>query len=153
MGTAYRMMAVACFSASLCAFAQQREAARTIVLPNPQLIHCHSAECSQLLKQTAGDTAAVYPAQVLTDLVNGEIVGLTAVYDKSVSTDELRDAVNKLYGKWSLPHGDRMGLWRVEADQFAISLFDGTEGAKEITYLKFGTYESHVPSAHLDCKK
>jgi hypothetical protein len=132
---------------------QQREVARTIVLPNPQLIHCHSAECSQLWKQMTDDSATVYPAQVLTDVVKGEIVGLTAVYDKSVSTDELRGAIDKLYGKSSLPHSDRMRLWRVEADHFAISLFDGIDGAREITYLKFGSYESHVPAAHLDCKK
>lgn len=154
MGTACRIWAIVCLSASLCAFAQQRDSVRTIVLPNPELIHCHAAECSQLWKQAAGSTEAVYPSQVLTDLVNGEIVGLTAVYDKSVSTNELRDAVNKFYGKSSLLQRDRSGLWRVEADQLAVSLFDGADGAKEIIYLKIGTYESHVPSAHIDpCKK
>lgn len=153
MGNAYRMVAVAYILASLCASAQRGDSARTIVLPNPQLIHCHSAECSQLWKQTSGNDRAVYPAQILTDLVNGKVVGLTAVYDKSVSEGELRAAINKLYGKWSLPHGDRMSQWRIESEQFVISMFDGADGAKEVTYLKFGTYESHVPSAHIDCKK
>jgi N-acetyl-gamma-glutamylphosphate reductase len=156
MDTACRICVILCLSASLCAFAQPRDSVRTIVLPNPELIHCHAAECSQLWKQVAGNTEAVYPSQVLTDLVNGEIVGLTAVYDKSVSTNELRDAVNKLYGKWSLVklQNDKAGLWRVEADQLAISLYAGADGANEIIYLKFGTYGSHVPSAHIDpCKK
>jgi hypothetical protein len=154
MRNAHRVIAaVGCLFAALCASAQAGESIRRIVLPSPQLMHCHSAVCSQLWKQDSGDSDAVYPAQILTDLVNGEIVGLTAVYDKSVSADELRAAINNLYGKWSLPHSDSMSLWRIEPEQFAISTFDGADGAKEVTYLKFGTYESHVPSAHIDCHK
>jgi hypothetical protein len=87
---------------------------------------------------------------VMTDLVNGEIVGLTAVYDKSVSENELRAAIDALYKKWSLRD---MPIWRVETEHVAISIADGNAGAKEVIYLKFGTYESHLPSAHIyDCK-
>jgi hypothetical protein len=133
--------------ASLCASAQIA-VPRKVVLPNPQLVHCRSAECSQLWKQDSTDGGTVYPAQVLTDFVNGEVVGLTAVYDKSVSREELRAAINAVYSKSPQAVPD---IWRVEPEQLAISLFDGIDGAKEITYLKFGTYASHVPSAHLDC--
>lgn len=154
MATLYRTVAVACLLASLEAAAQRGNAARTIVLPNPQLIHCHSAECSQLWKQNSvNGRAAVYPAQVLTDLVNGEVVGLTAVYDKSVSTAELRATINRFYEKWFLLHSDSISVWRIESEQFAISIADGADGAKEVIYLKFGAYESHVPSAHLACQK
>ncbi len=149
MDTAYRRMApVACLLISLCAGAQVGNSTRRIVLPNPQLIHCRSAECSQLWKQDSTDGGTVYPAQVLTDFVNGEVVGLTAVYDKSVSTEELRAAVNALYPNAQLR---AMDIWRVEPEQLAISVFDGSNGAKEVIYLKFGTFASHVPSAHLDC--
>jgi hypothetical protein len=90
---AYRVIAiVVCLLASLCGSAQVGGIPRKIVLPNPKLIHCRSAECSQLWQQDAGDRGAAYPAQILTDFVNGEVVGLTAVYDKSVSMDELRAA-------------------------------------------------------------
>jgi hypothetical protein len=113
------------------------------------LIHCHSAECSQLWKQDSSDGGIVYPAQVLTDLVNGEVVGLTAVYDKSVSKEEIRAAIDALYAK---SHQANMDMWRVETEQLVISLFDGDNGAREVTYLKIGgTYASHVPSAHLAC--
>jgi hypothetical protein len=121
---------------------------RKVVLPNPQLVHCHSAECSQLWKQDSTDGGIVYPAQVLTDFVNGEVVGLTAVYDKSVSKEELRAAVNVLYAKSPQAVPD---MWRVESEQLVISIIDGVDGANEITYLKFGTFASHIPSAHLDC--
>ena len=156
--------AVVFLSASLCATAQAGSSTHKIVLPNPQLIRCRAAGCSQLWKQDSDDGDPVYPAQVLTDLVKGEVVGLTVVYDKSVSTEEIRAAVNRLYGKRTPSfHTDSMSTWRIEEEQFAISIFDGTDGAKELTYLKFvtyssgmrpGVYPSLVPAAHIgDCKK
>jgi hypothetical protein len=150
MGSAYRVIAaVGCLLVSLCAGAQVGDSTRKIVLPNPQLIHCHAAECSQLWKPESGDGGAVYPAQVLTDLVNGEVVGLTAVYDKSVSAAELRSAINTHYGKWSFL-GSPTNLWRVEPEQLAIQLYERNDGTKQLIYLKFGTFTSHVPSAHIN---
>jgi len=91
---------------SLCAAAQAGENTRKIILPNPKLIHCHAAECSQLWKDDSVDGERVYPAQVLTDVVDGEIVGLTAVYDKSLSFPEIRAAFNALYQKSQVLHDD-----------------------------------------------
>ncbi len=122
---------------------------RKIVLPNPHLIHCDSADCSQMWGQDLGHDGAVYPAPVLTDLVNGEVVGLTAVYDKSVSTQELWAAIDRLYPKREVVHGNGAFVWRVEPDQLAVSLADENDGTKQVIYLKFDTYESHVPSAHI----
>jgi hypothetical protein len=147
MGSYRVIAAVGCVLAFLSAGAQAGDNTRKIVLPNPQLIHCRSAECSQLWKQDSSDGGTVYPAQVLTDFVNGEIVGLTAVYDRSVSRKEIRAAINALYGKSPQVVTD---IWRVESEQLAISISDGSNGAKQVTYLKFGTFASHVPSAHLD---
>jgi hypothetical protein len=150
MGRAYRMIAAAGFLlASLYASAQAGGSTRKIVLPSPELIHCRAAECSQLWKQDSSDGGVAYPAQVLTDFVNGEIVGLTAVYDKSVSTEELRAAVDARYSKWTVP--GLINSWRVEPEQLVITISDGSEGAKQVIYLKLGgTYASHVPSAHLN---
>ena len=153
MHKALRIIAVCCFLASLCAAAQERASASKIVLPSPQLIHCRSAECSQLWKQDSGDNRTVYPAQVFTDLVKGEIVGLTAVYDKSVPPEEIRAAVNTTYGKWLYLHGGHNWTWRIESEKLVISMYEGTDGATQITYLKFGTPQSLVPSAHIDYKK
>jgi hypothetical protein len=150
MGSAYRVIvAVGCSLLSLCAGAQVGDSSRKIVLPNPQLIHCHSAVCSQLWKQDSGDGGAVYPAQVLTDLVNGEVVGLTAVYEKSVSVEELRSAIDTLYPKTAI-HG-LPGLWRVEAEQLVIQLSDRKDGTKQLIYLKIvkSAASSLVPSAHI----
>jgi len=124
--------------------------ARKIVLPNPQLICCRSALCSRLWKLESSGGSTVYPSPVLTDLVDGEIVGLTAVYDKSVSTEELQATINKQYSRWTIISGS---VWRVEPEKLAISIADGEEAAKEVIDLKFGTYSSHVPAAHIDCGK
>ena len=161
MRSTYRVIGVvSCLLASLCACGQTVGSTRKIVLPNPKLIHCHSAECSQLWKQVDGSGAAVYPAQVLTDLVNGEIVGLTAVYEKSVSSTEIKAAFDTLYGKSRIVFPEdsktKLWLWRVESEQLAIQLSERDDGVKQMTYLKFGSFSSHVPSAHIqgdkDCK-
>jgi hypothetical protein len=149
MGREYRVIYVlGCLLALLSAGAEAADNKRKVVLPNPQLIHCRSAECSQLWRQDSSDGGIVYPAQVLTDFVNGEVVGLTAVYDRSVSKEELRAAINAIYGKSPQVVTD---IWRVEPEQLAISISQADSGSNEVIYLKFGTYASHVPSAHLDC--
>jgi hypothetical protein len=158
MSSPYRVIAVVgCLLGSLCAGAQAGENTRKIVLPNPQLIHCRSAECSQLWKQDSNDGGVVYPAQVMTDFVNGEVVGLTAVYDKSVSEKELRAAINALYEKSAARTAKGMvidGLWRVESERIAISLSGYSDGTKRVIYLKVtsGGLASLVPSAHI-CSK
>lgn len=139
--------AVGALLLSLSAAAQVSKTTGGVVLPSPQLIHCRSVECSQLWNKN-GEPAA-YPAQVLTDVVNGEIVGLTAVYDKSVSIENLRSAIDTLYPKAAI-HG-LPGMWRVEAEHLTISLSDWNDGTKRVIYLKFARNASAlVPSAHIN---
>ncbi len=145
-----KMLAVFCLLLSTCAGAQSGDKPRKIVLPNAQLIHCRSAQCSQLWKQESQDGDAIYPSQVLTDVVNGEVVGLTAVYDESASTKELEATVNAGFGEWSL--GGPAWCWRVVPDQIAIQLSQREDGTKQLIYLKFVPYKSSgslVPSAHI----
>jgi hypothetical protein len=152
MNIRYRVMAaIGCFLASLCAGAQVSAGTRKIVLPNPQLIHCRSAECSQLWKQDSND-AAVYPAQVFADFVKGEVVGLTAAYDKSVSERELHVVINTLYKKWERLDlkTQNGGVWRVEPEQIVIQLSERKDGTKQLIYLKVSNgMTSLVPSAHI----
>ena len=150
MTSLWRLTAVACLLMAFGANAQVGGSRRGVVLPSPQLIHCHSVDCSQLWNKNGGP--AGYPAQVLTDVVNGEVVGLTAVYDKSVSLEELRSAIDILYPKAGI-HG-LPGLWRVETEQLAIQLFERKDGTKQLIYLKFASSaDSLVPSAHINPSK
>ncbi len=142
-----RIIAIGCLLVGFCAGAQVGGSRRGVVLPSPQLIHCRSAECSQLWKKAPGDAAA-YPAQVLTDVVHGEVVGLTAVYDKSVPVEELRSAIDELYAKDAIDGS----MWRVEAEQLEIQLCEWNDGTKWLIYLKLvknGDTSSLVPSAHI----
>jgi hypothetical protein len=88
---------------------------------------------------------AGYRAQVLTDVVNGEIVGLTAVYDKSVSIEELLSTIDTLY-----PNAAVHGLpdsWCVEAEQFVIQLSNRKDGTKQLIYLKMARSYSSLESS------
>ena len=143
------LIALACSFISLCCSAQTNQGARQIVLPSPKLIHCRATTCSQLWAENPTEKGDAYPAQVLTDIVDGEIVGLTAIYDKSVSTKEVLSTINRLYGKWQRIDNDVSAVWRVEPEQLAIQAFKGKGGTTEVMYLKFGTYQSLVPSAHI----
>ena len=156
MSSPYRVIAIVGYLlGSMCAGAQAGENTRKIVLPNPQLIHCRSAECSQLWKLNSGDGGVVYPAQVLTDFVNGEVVGLTAIYDRSVSEKELRAAINALYEKSAVRGANGMvldGLWRVESERIVIQLSpEYSDGRKQLIYLKVtsGKISSLTRSAHI----
>ena len=148
MASLCRLIAIGCLLAASYADAQVGGSPRAVVLPSPQLIHCHSVECSHLWNKNG--RPASYPAQVLTDVVNGEVVGLTAVYDKSVSIEELRSAINTLYPNTEVIHGP-VWVWRVAAEKLAIQLSDRKDGTKQLIYLKFVKRGDHdlVPSAHI----
>lgn len=146
MASLFRLITGGCLLVAFCA-AQVVGSPSGVVLPSPQLIHCRSVQCSHLWN---GDgRPAAYPAQVLTDVVNGEVVGLTAIYDKSVSVKELRSAINALYPN-AAAHG-LPDMWRVEPEQLAIQLSDWKDGTKWVVYLKFARNpNSLVPSAHIN---
>lgn len=151
-GTNPLILAVALLFGSLCANAQNGGNPARVILPNPQLIHCHAAACSQLWKENPAAKVTVYPSQVLTDVVNGEVVGLTAVYDKSVPISKIREAVDAQYGRWKhadLCTTDKICIWRVEAEQYLINLSTAGDHT-QLIYLKFAkTLDSLQPSAHI----
>lgn len=120
MASLCRLIAVGCLLVTLCADAQVDRSPRGVVLPSPQLIHCRSVECSQLWNKNGGPTA--YPAQVLTDVVNGEVVGLTAVYDKSISIEELRSAIDELYPSAAIHGLPGCGVLKPSNSRFSYPL-------------------------------
>ena len=94
-----------------------------IVLPNEKLMSCKSANCSQLWSDAGPND--IYPRQVMVDFFGGTgsascVRGLKAIYEKSVSIDDLNAAIDQRYGKWNV--ADMPALWRVEPQQFVIQL-------------------------------
>ena len=146
MASLFRLIAVACLSVTLLRERTGRWQPTRGSVAKSTIDSLSFGSVFQLWNKNGGP--GTYPAQVLTDVVNGEVVGLTAVYDKSVSVEELRSAIDKLYPNAAI-HG-LSDLWRVESDQLVIRLFDRKDGTKLLIYLKIVRgADSLVPSAHI----
>lgn len=74
----------------------KHENAGHVVLPDPKLLGC------MVLQRPLADTNVPYPKQVSIDFDQASGRGVMAVYDKSVSIDELKLAIDDRYGKMSL---------------------------------------------------
>jgi hypothetical protein len=95
-----------------------------LVLPNPKLLRCKSAECFQLWPEKSLEANVIFPKQMRLDMDQGCLYGMTALYDKSISVDELKTAIDESYRTWA--YGDSanstLKLWRVTPEKFAIQL-------------------------------
>ncbi len=102
-----------------------------VVLPNPKLLRCSSADCFQLWSDHRMEQNAIAPKQIIIDMDHGCIYGLTALYDKSIPLDRIKSEIDDLYKQWSVtyPSDSNLYLWRVETQKFAIDL--GVAGKRE----------------------
>jgi hypothetical protein len=135
---------------SLVSSAQQmkRVASKHVILPNPKLLRCTSLNCSQLW-QTPPVADDIYPNQIVIDLLRNNYcpLGVIARYDKSISLEHLKSAIDEKYGKWASRNNATatVKLWRVEPENFSIQLSaisDGVAtndeaGTKQIIYMTF----------------
>ena len=126
---------------------------KRVILPNSKLIRCVSLECSQLWQDKAPAANDIYPREVTVDLPDNTPcpLGLTAQYDKSVSLDDLKAAIDARYGKWAFAASatSPVKMWRVETERIAIQLRSVTErdaklsddklevGTKTVVYMSF----------------
>ncbi len=87
-----------------------------------------SSHCAQLWRDKVPDANDIYPKQVVVDLFDNSPcpLGVMARYDKSVSMDDLKAAIDEHYGQWALANNDTapVKLWRVKTEKFAIQLGD-----------------------------
>src|SRR5882724_4258823 len=126
------------------------ENSRGILLPSPKLLRCRSSECSQLWLEKSGETSPICPKQLILDMNQGCLYGLTALYEKSIPAEEVMAAIDARYEKSSLSNfaNSSLRLWRIEPDKFAIqmSVADKADEKKHITeagttrviYIAFG---------------
>jgi len=108
-----------------------------LVLPNPQLLRCKSSACSQLWEDKPAKVDAIYPRQLIVDIFgDGKCPrGILALYEKSVSIDQLKASIDSRYGKWALAENasSPVKLWRVESEKFAIQLAETKGRSKSLT--------------------
>lgn len=135
-------------SLPICQMAQESRV--NIVLPNPKLLACKLADCSELWLDKVAAANAVFPKQLLIDSNQRCVYGMTALYDKAVSFDDLKTAIDEHYGKWVVPGFEKSSirLWRMEPEKFAIQLnvadkkdkkMSGADpGTKQVIFLAFG---------------
>lgn len=132
-----------------CSRGKQDNVSR-IVLPNPGLLRTCPTNRPQLWRDPRTSGNAIYPAKFHIDLGEGGCsYGFTRWYDKSVSLEEVRTAINQRYGKWELADfarpGSKMRLWRIESERFVIQLTEvaaedkdenpGESGMTQLIYL------------------
>ena len=133
-----------------CQTAQEEKSIR-LVLPNPKLLRCRSSDCFQLWSENSTEPIAVFPKQMIIDMNQSCLYGMTALYDKSVPVGDVKAAIDERYGKWAVPLEDPSGpvkLWRVQPEKFAIQLSVGDKttekmniadvGTKQAIYIAFG---------------
>jgi hypothetical protein len=123
------------------------EDGRQIMLPSPSLLSCGSV---QLWESEKAGGAAVYPVWVHLDNFddNGCPRGMMAVYDKTVSLNNVRAALDRRYDKWAVVRSDTGKVYRVEPEKVAIQLSKieadsktmramGEKGMTLVIYLSF----------------
>ena len=120
-----------------------------IVLPNPKLLRCSTSDCFQLWSE-ATEEKAIFPKQMIVDMGQGCIYDMTALYDKSVSLDQIVSAIDDRY-KQSTVSGlsySSLHVWRVEDQKFSIQVTVASKedekrnttepGTRQAIYIAFG---------------
>ncbi len=135
-----------------CQAAKEENSGSRLVLPNPKLLRCRSSDCFQLWLDKSAEANAIFPKQMIIDMDQSCLYGMTVLYDKSIPLSDVKAAIDGRYGKWALPLNDdaavSLKLWRVEPEKFAIQLSVADKkdekrkiaeaGAKRVIYIAFG---------------
>ena len=128
----------------------KEEKSSSLVLPNPKLLRCRFSDCFALWLDGSTEVNAVFPKQVIVDMNQSCLYGLTALYDKSIPVDDVKVAIDGRYGKWALADfaNSAVKLWRVEPEKFTIQLSIANmkdekkniaeAGTKQAIYIAFG---------------
>lgn len=86
-----------------------------------------------------GNTEALHPLTIMTDIKESRYFAATVCYPKTITFEEVREALNQRYKKYekaSFATNALMGLWRNEDDQYAIQLTENKD-AIQVIYISF----------------
>jgi hypothetical protein len=122
--------------------------AREIQLFDTQIFGKPTSEPVKLLLDKTGPDD-VEPRQLWTDVRCGKYFAASVFYPKPTTFAEVRGALDKTYAGWALPiSDDSMGLWRVESQQLAVSLFDSKEDGVNAIYIWFDRSQAGTAECH-----
>ncbi len=125
------------FSVLIILFANNSMGSNGVILPELQITGKYLKDYVPFPGNNINVTK--YPAQLVIDSDNGKIVGIKALYDKSVSFSEVEFSINNIYGDWQFSKNEepQISLWRVTAKKIAISLSIDDNGLAMLIVLPF----------------
>lgn len=103
----------------------KQESTKRVILPNIRLVRCVTSDCFQLLQDNPPRPGDVHPEHIDVAFLDRWCpFGLTATYDKAVPFEDLKNALEKQFGKGtseSWPDGPVL-TWNVESAHLTIDL-------------------------------
>jgi hypothetical protein len=87
---------------------------------------------------------AVFPKQLVIDMNQNCLYGMTVLYDKSIPLDDVKAAIDERYGKWAVAGlaNSRGKIWRVEPEKFAIQLSIADKKDEKMNIAEAGTKQA-----------
>ena len=101
------------------------QSAKRVILPNIKLLRCMTSDCFQLLQDEPPRPGDIYPEHIYVAFLDRWCpFGLTARYNKAVSFEDLKSALEKRYGKGTVKNWTDAPLviWDVEPGHLFIQL-------------------------------
>jgi hypothetical protein len=134
-------------SISSMSFGQARQqSTKRVILPNIKLVRCMTSDCFQLLQDEPPRPGDIFPEYINVAFLDRWCpFGLTARYNKAVSFEDLKDALEKRYGKGTTKNWTDAPLviWEIESDHLVIQLDSADKRMAQNQHVEEGTKSIH----------
>lgn len=113
------------FVICMCGMSLGQAPSKRVILPNIKLVRCIASDCFQLLQDDPPHPGDIYPEHIDVAFLDRWCpFGLTARYNKSVSFDDLKVALEKRYGKGTTKNWADIPsvIWEVEPAHVIVEL-------------------------------
>jgi len=126
--------------------AQTKGGLKHVVLPNIKLVRCMTSDCFQLLQDEPPRSGDIYPDHIDVAFLDRWCpFGLDATYSKAVPLEDLRGALEKLYGTGTVKNWTDAPLviWQIEPDHLLIQLDVADKHMAQNRHVEEGTRTIH----------
>lgn len=133
----------------MCGMSSGQAAGRSdkrVILPNIKLVRCMTSDCFQLLQDEAPRPGDIYPEHIDVAFLDRWCpFGLTARYNKAVSFEDLKNALESRYGKGTARNWTDAPLmiWEVESAHLFIQLDVADKRMAQNQHVEEGTKAIH----------
>src|SRR5216683_6758539 len=133
----------------MCSMSSGQAADRStkrVILPNIGLVRCMTSDCFQLLQDWPPRPGDIYPEHVDVAFLDRWCpFGLDAKYNKAVSFEDLKDAIEKRFGKGTAKNWTDAPLviWQIEPAHLFIQLDIADKRIAQNQHVEEGTRIIH----------